>query len=498
LLVEIIPGAAPKTTVDFVRLNQRGIVEVGGSPQRIHVYTGQSVCLAADDRAELLAELRRRGIHPAFDPEGISNFLHHGFVRAPYSVRRDVLELGVGDRLVVSDGYGYGTTCEWPWLGALSRQDGEASTDRLLEFLVEAVSRAIGNGPATLMLSSGKDSVALALACAELGRPVRAITFESGDGGEGSDAAAFARHLGIEHRTVRLPEKSARVEEVLTHAFAMASVPCGDPTFVPYLLAVADAGVGAGEALLDGLNGDAWMGLVPGPTVARGVARSEKWFRWLRPLRPVVGPEHPLSAALRNRAEWHLYGGRWLRHCDTRTFYPDSVDTHREWQTTSDALRPLDDIDFRSMIVGRHFEQNGTTLKARTAAECFGVRAAFPYEDPELASYYFHLPEADRFDRATLTNKVLLRRLLRERLDYDDARLGKRVFEFDGAGFLTAHRDFVLREITGCPLWNEHAGPMVANLIDRPKALRKTWPSLLALFQLSGWATRHMPDGESR
>lgn len=483
-------------TAGFVRTNERGLVEVVGTTRRTAVYTGTDLCLASDDPPELLAELERRKRRTGLDPQSVSEFLHHGFVFAPRTVRAEVLELGVGDRLVVSEGYGYGATCEWPWLGARSRQDQTASTGRLLELMVAAVRRSVGSGPATLMLSSGKDSVGLALACAELGLPgVRATTFESDRGGEGGDAAAFASRLGLEHRTIRLPDDPDSIEHALHTYFERATIPCGDPTLVPYLLAVDGARMRPGEVIIDGLNSDAWMGLVPDRSVARGASRSERWFRWLRPLREFVGPEHPLSAVLRNRAEWHLYGGRWLRHAETRGFYEASVDTHRNLQQTSDALDILDDIDFRSMIVGRHFEQNGTKTKARAAAECFGLEAAFPFDDGELADYYFHLPEPDRFDRQTMTNKVLLRRLLRERLDYDDERLGKRVFEFDGAGFLRQHRAFVMDEITNCPLWNDRVEPLVAGLIGRPGALRKTWPSLLALFQLSGWITRHPFEG---
>lgn len=496
MLIEIDPQRPAPEGYGFVRKNARGLIEVIGTAGRTAVYAGGDLCLAADDPRELLDELARRGIRPGLDPTSISEFLHHGFVFAPRTVRREVLELGVGDRLVVSEGYGYGSVCEWPWLSALSRQDETASTSRLLELLVQAVERGLGSGPATLMLSSGKDSVALALACAELGRDdLRAVTFESDRGGEGSDAAAFAGRLGLEHRTVSLPDHGSRIEEALHDCFDQASLPCGDPTLVPYLLAGAALDPRPGESLIDGLNSDAWMGLVPGAAIARGAARSERWFSRLRPLRGYFAPESVASAALRSRAEWHLYGGRWLRHADTRAFYPDSVDTNQTVLETSNALASLDDIDFRSMIVGRHFEQNGTKLKARACGECNGMNPVFPYDDPDLASYYFHLPEADRFDRATHTSKTLLRKLLRERLDYDDARLGKRVFEFDGAGFLTAHREFVLHEITECAIWNEKVGPVVTGLMDRPKALRKTWPSLLALFQLSGWISRHAPEG---
>ena len=498
MLVEIRPGTAPPPGLDAVQVNARGLIEVSGSAGRVHVFTGPDLCLVSDKARELLDDLERRGIQPELDPVGISEFIHHGFVFAPRTVRRDVLELGEGDRLIVSDDYGYGTTCEWPWLGARSRQDQVASTDQLLELLTQAVRRSVGARPATLMLSSGKDSVALALAAREAGLDdMRAITFESDAGGEGADAAALAEQVGIDHRIVTLPGDPARIEEGLVAYFERATIPCGDPTLIPFLLAVGELETRTDQCIVDGLGNDSWMGYVPTPVEARGAARSDRWFSRLRPLRGWFAPESPFSAALKNRAEWNFFGGRWLRPSDSRAFYADSVDTGASLNQRCASLSALDDIDFRSLVRGRNADHNAMIEKARVTGETFAVGTAFPFFDPDLADYYFHLPESDRFDRARSTNKVLLRRMLRERLDYDDARLGKRVFEFDGVGFLQQHRKFVLHEITGCPLWNDRVGPLVTGLIDRPRALRKTWPSLLALFQLSGWITRNAPVEDS-
>lgn len=498
LLEEIKPGSSPPEGIEAVQTNGRGLIEVRGSARRIHVFSGRELCLVSDTAETLLAELERRGIRPHLDPTGVSEFIHHGFVFAPRTVRQDVLELGVGDRLIVSDGYGYGSTCEWPWLGALSRQDEVASTDRLLELLVQAVRRSTGGAPATLMMSSGKDSVALALAIREAGLDeVRAVTFESDTGGEGADAARFAGQLGIEHRIVTLPSDAERVEQLLIRCFERSTIPCGDPTLIPFVLAASEIDHRAGERIVDGLGNDAWMGYVPSPTETRGAARSDRWFARLRPLRGYFGPESPVSAALKNRAEWNFFGGRWLRHADSSAFYPQAVDTGKALAATCNSLDALDDVDFRSLVRGRHADHNAMIQKARVAGETFGTTPSFPFFDQDLADYYFHLPESDRFDRAGFTNKVLLRRLLRERLDYDDARLGKRVFEFDGAGFIEQYRDFILHEITGCPLWNENVRPLARGLIDRPKALRKTWPALMALFQLSGWISRHAPEQDA-
>lgn len=473
-------------------------VSVRGRVSRVFVLADPDLCLVADDPRELQDAIRERGRTLRPNLEGISNFLHHGFVDAPHTVHANLYRLSEGDTLEVRPGLSYQASYTCSWRNSRSREDSVPSSDRLLELLASAVHKSIGSAPATLMLSSGKDSVALALACQQAGRTdVRTLTFTSGSAGEARDAEQFARRLGLEHLTVELPDDPQRIEAVLARYFTHATEPCGDPTLIPYLLAVAGAAVQPGEFLIDGLNNDSWVGYAPSAAELRGARISDRWLAWLRPLRGHFPVESRVSAALKTRAEWHFFGGRWLRHAETRRFFEGSVDTHQRWQRRSAALRDRDDFDFRAEVRGRHADQNAMIVKAFVTAESQGLRAAFPYTDTDLSSWYFNLPEADRFDRAALMNKVSLRRLLRERLDYDDARLGKRVFEFDGPAFLRAHRSWVVAEIAGCPWWRGSVRPLVCDLIDRPAALDKTWPSILALFQISGWLTRNLPPEET-
>lgn len=489
MLVEIDPGHPGSATESAVRALPGGGFELRGDPRRLHVDLRQGRVRVSRHAADLAEGGSRR-----IDPRGLSEFLHYGFVLAPRTIWRDQYKLGVGDVLRCEPGVDPRFAFDWPWMNRNSRQDQVASTDRLLELITAALTRAIGTAPATLLLSSGKDSVALALACREAGRTdVRCVTFASDGHGEAADAEAFASRLGLPHRTVFLHEEPASTESAILRYFEVASEPCGDATLVPYLLAVSRSELQPGEGLIDGLHNDSWMGYAPGGAEVRGARISDRWLSWLRPLRGWFPPESAFSAALRTRAEWHFAGGRWLRHRDTVRFYAGSTDTHRHMGAISRELRHLDDFDFRARVRGRHYDQNAMVLKGHVAAGCFDARAVFPYDDAELADYYFHLPEADRFDRAALINKVLLRRMLREKLDYDDARLGKRVFEFDGPGFLRAHRSLVEHEIGACPWWGPAVRPLLRGLLDRPDALRKTWPSVVVLFQLSGWLTRHAP-----
>lgn len=474
-----------------------GAVQVEGRVSRVFVYAGPQLCLMGEDQRELLRELARRRITLPISRAGLSHFLHHGFVPAPHTVRTGLYRLSAGDTLTVRPGLDYEAAYRCRWRNADSREDSVPSTDHLLELLSAAVLRSLDRAPATLMLSSGKDSVALALACREAGRTdVQTVTFTNTRGGEATDAAAFAARLGLQHRTVVLPTDAGRIEESLHRCFAASSEPCGDPTLIPYLLAAGEAELVPGSCLIDGLNNDSWVGYAPGRAEVRGSRIADRWLAWLRPLRGLAPPQSRWSAALRSRAEWHFFGGRWLRHADTRRFFSGSTPTHQYWLHESRRLRQLDDFDFRAEVRGRHADQNAMIVKGYVTGETLGLRTVFPFTDAALADWYFNLPEADRFDRAALMNKVSLRRLLRERLDYDDQRLGKRVFEFDGAGFLSSHRTLVEHEIRACRWWTAAASATVADLIHRPAALDKTWPAVLALFQLSGWLNQHAPDPE--
>ena len=491
MLIEVDPSRPVPQDMTAIRPGPNGSVEIDGRLSRVFVYATPELCLTTEDPQELLSELDRRELVPEIDPGAVSEFLHHGFVTAPGTIHSNIYRLSAGDVLEVRPGLNYRTRYRCPFRNALSSADELASTDRLLELLAAAVDRSIGRDPATLMLSSGKDSVALALACREAGRAdVRTVTFTDGEQGEAKDAAELANRIGLEHRVVVLPDNPAVIERIVLRYFEHATEPCGDPTLIPYLLAVASMEMQSGEWLIDGLNNDSWAGYAPTAAEVRGSRISDRYLAWLRPLRGLVSPESPLSAALKTRAEWHFFGGRWLRHSDTRRFFDRSIDTHRSWQSVSRSLHELDDFDFRAEVRGRNADQNAMIVKAYVSGECFDVRASFPFTDEKLSNYYFNLPEPDRFSRATLTNKTLLRRMLREKLDYDDERLGKRVFEFDGVGFLSDHRALVEREIFDCPSWTHEVQPLVRGLLDRPQALRKTWPSLIALFQLSGWLSR--------
>jgi hypothetical protein len=219
---------------------------------------------------------------------------------------------------------------------------------------------------------------------------------------------------------------------------------------------------------------------------------------WADVLKPLLSPGSRLNYLLRDPVEINWAGLR-LRHCDTRRLFEGAVNTSREWRAVRRRLAPLSlgPVDLRGLLRGRHFEVGSQKDKIELAARVSGMRGVYPYQDAGVIDYYFNLPEAERYDPVRQVNKRLLRRLLGERLDYDERAIGKRAFQFDGAGFVSKHRAFVEGEILGCALFDPRSHGRLRRWIDAAARGGYAWQAVVGLFQLAGWhnRSRHGPVG---
>jgi asparagine synthetase B (glutamine-hydrolysing) len=338
-----------------------------------------------------------------------------------------------------------------------------------------------------LMLSSGKDSSALALGLADAGRAdFPCVTFVAGSGdSEPVHASKLCGRLGLRHETVGLQLAGSAVEDLLREFFAASPLPCGDFAQIPYVLCVRQAGPGI-SAVLDGSGNDAYMGYVPSRSEILKQRLCTGHGRLARALARGLGPQSGFNYFLRSPADATL-PGRTFRAADSRAFHPGDVDTGPFWQALSDEWGQLDEFAFRNSPVERHVDQAEILLKLRLAASFAGQRPVLPFCDEDLIDYVFHLPEAARFHRRTRTNKLLLREVLARYADYDADAIGKGFFEFDGAGFLLQHRDFVLDEIGSCSLWDPRMRERVETWLRRLERRPLLYHCLLPLLMLSGW-----------
>jgi hypothetical protein len=125
--------------------------------------------------------------------------------------------------------------------------------------------------------------------------------------------------------------------------------------------------------------------------------------------------------------------------------------------------------------------------KTRNAALAAGAAARFPWSDPAVADYCFHLPGRYRFDRARRKSKILVREMLRQTIGYDDELVGKRAFLFAKRRFVQAHRAFCREQILACTLWSRPIERTLDHLSKMLDLGRPTENALLALLMVSLW-----------
>ncbi len=446
--------------------------------------------LVGTDLPEVVGALRQNS-EVSVSHEGVSQILGSGFAPLPITILDGVYRIGAGDkaRFAIDEGAPIVEfENDYPWLLAKSRQDVVPDTDRLHELIVASLQRHLDKWgrQGLLMLSSGKDSMALAVALADIGYDVPCVTYRAGTNDtEHEHAAAFCRKLGLAHETIDMPRDPVRIRRYLTSFFEGAVVPSADHATIPYVATVAESGVRRG-ALIDGGGNDGYMGYF-----ASRRRRKKTAFRIRgKRLQTIVARSTRIDSRLnylartRSAAAWP---GRNMRFHEIQPVYAAAIDPAERWRQEDRRFAGWSDVDRAAANMLRQIEGARTPDKARLVAHTHGMQAVMPFCDPDLAEYAFHLPVDQRYVERIRADKVPLRQLLEERIDYDPRIVGDGFFAFEGASFFADNADFVREEVFSCALWEPAVRPMVdawlAVLDQRPYLFH----ALLSLFMVSGW-----------
>lgn len=487
-------GRSPEGSPSWMTFTQ-GRADVVGEPMgfpEIYLYHSSDLVVVGTSVGPILDRLAELGRAPTLSSFGVSQLLHHGLVPPPHTEWEEMWFVGIGARatlVATESGMGLSFDRTYPFLEANSNETSQPSTATLLELLTAATDRQLreAGNEGFLMMSSGKDSVSIAVALAEGGRSdIPCVTYRPHPANtENEIASEVCRNLGLTHHTLDLPVDPSIVEETLVRFFEGSTRPCADNAQIPYALAVDESGLTAG-AVLDGSGSDLYMGFVPGPgSIKKQRYRIRSEFV-ARAIERVIPVDSSINYLTRSRVATAL-PGRAFRLPDTRRFYPDVVDTRPWWRSLSEDTSGLSSIDLGNAVVQLFEDQAGVHLKAYVAAQAFGIEASLPYGDPELIDYAFNLPLQDRYDPDTGVTKILVRRMLLETIGYDADAVGKHYFGFEGARFLIDHRSFVLSEISQCSLWSPNVTSLAESWLGQLERRPLLYHSLLILFQLSGW-----------
>jgi hypothetical protein len=179
------------------------------------------------------------------------------------------------------------------------------------------------------------------------------------------------------------------------------------------------------------------------------------------------------------------------RKDEALAFYPDATARNLIWQEEEAVNRKLSYFEVRTSLFNRVFDPGAVTLKGRvTNPGVAGLpRAAFPWMQPAVWDYIYRLPASARYDLKTRTNKVLLRQLLWEKLDYDANAVGKHVFGFERIPFILRYHRMLESQVLSCSLWKRGAiDRTFAALLQQTEAGdERASLKLLNLFLLSMW-----------
>ena len=445
---------------------------------------------------DILQIMKSKKCKPRLNSAAISFLLHNSLIPTPMTVFENVYALGVGDRLSFSDNKkdsGINFFCDYPYFQDQSHGRSRPSEQTLLDLLCNSLTKKIKSSP-VLMLSSGKDSVALALAIRESGfaHNIPAYTYADPDSDydqEAIDAQKICQKLGLRHTTIYVPKDTSTVKNSLLKFFSASSYPSCDPTTIPYVLGLHACGISNAD-IIDGTRSDMSFGIMPGK-------KFEALYRYYdciqggwssdNKLCSIVPFEHKVSKFFLSQPEVNLYRHGHFRIFETQKFYDHAMETRSFWLNIYRQLKPKNIIDNYGYVNDQFFAGCGIMPKIKTVAESLSSRAVLPWADQDVADYCFNLPPEYKYDVKTRTNKILLRQMLFDKIGYDASQYGKRIFYFNASQFIQNNIDFVKEEILECSHWNSSIEPLLNQWLDCMSFRPRFGGAILDLFMVSGW-----------
>ncbi len=170
----------------------------------------------------------------------ISNYLHLGFIQAPYSIYKNIFKLLPGE-LAIVDNKGVVKRKWWSINQKLEKDVVSNETNALvrLDKIVNSAvqNRLISDVPVGTFLSGGIDSSLIsAIAARHFPGKIKTFTigFEHTKHNEADFAKKVANHIGSEHRLLYTTEKEAR--ELLPDIISQYDEPFADTSAIPTML----------------------------------------------------------------------------------------------------------------------------------------------------------------------------------------------------------------------------------------------------------------------
>ncbi|MEA2018415.1 MAG: asparagine synthase-related protein [Campylobacterota bacterium] len=390
--------------------------------------------------------------------EGISFLLQSGVVPLPNTVYQNIFIVSIGNTAkvkTVNNKIEIEFSYHFPFMN--KDRDDEADIDEkfILETLAEAtISRLEKDRDSYLFHSAGKDSNSIALALAEAGyqNQVTCISHQSkGDKDESEISQKIAKQLGFKHQKLYDPkELNEKYLYSINTFFENAPFPSMDGVTLAYPLYATQINFD-GTNLIDGMGNDTFIGHIPSKLEFERQRKLSRYHN-LRPFVDKLDSYGRVKVATNTRSEWTgLFG---ISYRDTSKILKNSYNAYSYWKNIDVERNNFDYLDFRASLRGTLIDQEIFTRKIRNFADITNSNLILPWTNQKVAQYFSKLPERYLFDRKELKNKLILRKILKNKIGLDSDKLGKMAYSFDFYAILMMMKDYVDNQILFCKLWN--------------------------------------------
>jgi len=432
--------------------------------------------------------------------EGISFLLQSSVVPPPKTVYKNIFILTIGHTAsikTVDNKIEVEFSYRFPFLHKYRDQEAEVDEKYILEILAEATISKIQKDKETYLFhSAGKDSNSIALALAEAGYQDKITSIShkgEGDKDESEIAKKLAKKFGFKHEKIYEPQTlETRHFDSINHYFENIPFPCMDSATLAYPFYTTQLEFNNSN-IIDGMGNDVHIGHIPSLREYTKQRHFSKFHR-LRPLTGKLSSGTRVEIATATRVEWVGLSG--LTYGDSRSILNDAVDSHDYWNEIDQQNRHLDYLDLRASMRGVILDQEVFTRKVRNFADITNSNIILPWTNQKVAEYFSSLPEKYLFDRKGLKNKLILRKMLKEKIGLDSDKLGKMAYGFNFYTILMMMKKDVDHEILSCKLWNEKGIKKVLNrLYKKIESNHKSTERVKALVQrlylISAWYNKN-------
>ncbi len=433
--------------------------------------------------SEIKALLQDKSVRRRLNPKAVADLLVLSYCRSPDTFYADVRELAPG------------TWCRfgrdedvagryWSWHGDPEECSFDEAVRVSRDALVQSVEdHLVSDVPVGAFLSSGIDSsLVCAVAARELGYELKTFTvgFDSSDYDESPNAKRIARHLGTQHRTLKLSTKNLDVELLLA-VIRQFDQPFGDSSAVPtfVLSSLISEHV---KVVLSGDGGDEMFGGYPRFLHADVTRLAGRLFGPLLELARPLGRSARLVNPRLNRTARRLVNAAGQRGADRLTWLATYVPAGElETVLSSEVIDKLGDYrpsvgdlgqieepgadEFMDITV-RNVLPNDYLRKTDIASSAHGIEVRVPFLGNQVLDCAQKIPKRHKFRLGG--TKLIPRALLRTYLPDELCNLPKSGFNIPLMKVLSdEHRSMLAERLLRSACLNHLVSPRYIGEIAR-------------------------------